>query len=75
VGRTSIADRSTGDTELIGIDYRVQDGKLYGVGDAGGIYVIDPSTAVATLDQRDAASRLREQPSPHAPSHEPGVAD
>ncbi len=35
------------DTALIGIDYRVQDGKLYGVGNAGGIYTID--TATATL--------------------------
>ena len=31
----------TGDTKLIGIDYRVQDGKLYGVGDAGGVYTLD----------------------------------
>ena len=30
-----------GDTRLVGIDYRVQNGKLYGVGDAGGIYTID----------------------------------
>jgi hypothetical protein len=26
-----------GDTSLVGIDYRVQDGKLYGVGNSGGI--------------------------------------
>jgi Domain of unknown function (DUF4394) len=31
-----------GDGWLIGIDYRVQDGNLYGVGDAGGIYTISP---------------------------------
>jgi hypothetical protein len=30
-----------GDKRLVGIDYRVQDGKLYGVGDAGGVYTID----------------------------------
>ena len=36
------------DTALVGIDFRVQDGKLY-VGDAGGIYTIDPNTALATL--------------------------
>ena len=30
-----------GDERLVGIDYRVQDGKLYGVGDAGGVYTID----------------------------------
>lgn len=29
-----------GDKSLIGIDYRVQDGRLYGVGDSGGIYTI-----------------------------------
>jgi hypothetical protein len=32
-----------GDVALVGIDYRVQDGKLYGVGTAGGIYTIDTS--------------------------------
>lgn len=37
------------DTALVGIDFRVQDGKLYGVGNAGGIYTIDPNTALATL--------------------------
>lgn len=42
----------TGDTELIGIDFRVQNGKLYGVGDAGGVYIIDTATAVATLDSQ-----------------------
>jgi Domain of unknown function (DUF4394) len=29
-----------GDTQLVGIDYRVQDGLLYGVGDRGGLYSI-----------------------------------
>ena len=37
------------DSELIGIDYRVQDGKLYGVGNGGGIYQLDSATADATL--------------------------
>lgn len=37
-----------GDTALIGIDYRVQNGLLYGVGNAGGIYTINDSNAVAT---------------------------
>ena len=36
------------DTALVGIDFRVQDGKLYGVGNGGGIYTIDHDTAVAT---------------------------
>src|SRR5262245_41514298 len=35
------------DTSLVGIDFRVQDGKLYGVGNAGGIYTIDTNTATA----------------------------
>ena len=35
------------DTGLVGIDFRVQDGKLYGVGDGGGIYTIDTKTAEA----------------------------
>jgi hypothetical protein len=35
------------DTTLVGIDFRVQDGELYGLGDGGGIYTIDTSTAVA----------------------------
>ena len=40
-----------GDNALIGIDYRVQDGKLYGVGNnapSAGVYAIDPRTGVAT---------------------------
>jgi hypothetical protein len=34
-----------GDTTLVGIDYRVQDGKLYGVGNAGGLYTVEDSGA------------------------------
>ena len=37
------------DGTLVGIDFRVQDGKLYGVGDGGGIYTIDTKTAEAKL--------------------------
>ncbi|MES2883999.1 MAG: DUF4394 domain-containing protein [Pseudomonadota bacterium] len=40
------------DTALIGIDYRVQNGLLYGVGNAGGIYIIDTTTAAASLQHR-----------------------
>jgi hypothetical protein len=36
------------DTALVGIDFRVQNGQLYGVGDDRGIYTIDPDTAAAT---------------------------
>ncbi|MDT9698040.1 DUF4394 domain-containing protein [Streptomyces sp. P17] len=63
-----------GDTELVGIDYRVQNGKLYGVGDRGGIYTIRETGAKATkvsqlgvalqgrsfgVDFNPAANRLR----------------
>lgn len=36
------------DTALLGIDFRVQDGKLYGLGNAGGIYTIDTHSAALT---------------------------
>ncbi len=41
-----------GDTSLVGIDFRVQTGALYGVGNAGGVYVLDTSNATATLISR-----------------------
>lgn len=37
-----------GDTAVVGIDFRVQDGKLYAVGNQGGIYVIGIPSTVAT---------------------------
>ncbi|MFE9846749.1 DUF4394 domain-containing protein [Streptomyces goshikiensis] len=63
-----------GDTKLIGIDFRVQNGKLYGVGDQGGIYTLSTANAQATkvsqlsvalsgaqfgIDFNPAANRLR----------------
>jgi len=42
----------TVDTALIGIDYRVQDGQLYGVGNAGGVYTLSTGNAAATLVNR-----------------------
>ena len=36
-----------GDGALVGIDYRVQDGRLYGVGDEGGLYRLWPATGRA----------------------------
>ncbi|GHH37105.1 DUF4394 domain-containing protein [Streptomyces candidus] len=36
-----------GDTGLVGIDFRVQDEKLYGVGDKGGIYTLNTTNARA----------------------------
>lgn len=38
----------SGDTGLVGIDHRPATGELVGLGDAGGIYVIDAGTAKAT---------------------------
>lgn len=37
-----------GDSRLVGIDFRPQDGALYGVGDAGGLYRVDTATAALT---------------------------
>ena len=37
------------DTSLVGIDYRVQGGRLYGVGNGGGGYTIDTENAQATF--------------------------
>jgi hypothetical protein len=44
-----------GDTRLVGIDYRVQDGKLYGVGEDGGLYELTDSgqaTKIGELSER-----------------------
>jgi hypothetical protein len=40
------------DTKLVGIDFRPATGDLYGLGDAGGVYVVDPSSAEASLRAR-----------------------
>jgi hypothetical protein len=37
----------SGDSFLVGIDYRVQNGKLYGVGNQGGIYTVSDRNAKA----------------------------
>ena len=37
------------DTKLVGIDARVQDRQVYGVGDRGGVYVLDVHSARASL--------------------------
>ena len=38
----------SGDTALVGIDHRPATGELFGLGNAGGIYVLDAGTAAAT---------------------------
>lgn len=45
----TISGFTGGDTTLIGIDFRVQDGLLYGVGNAGGVYRINTTNGVATF--------------------------
>ncbi len=40
------------DTALVGMDFRVQNGLLYGVGNQGGIYTIDTTSGVATFVNR-----------------------
>lgn len=47
-----------GDTKVVGIDFRVQNGKLYGVGDKGGVYTLD------TSDGRAGRSPSSPSPSP-----------
>ena len=37
----TISGLGGGDTRLVGIDYRVVDGRLYGVGDMGGLYTLE----------------------------------
>ncbi|HEV2843361.1 MAG TPA: DUF4394 domain-containing protein [Thermoanaerobaculia bacterium] len=39
----------SGDTRLVGIDYRPATGELYGLGDRGGLYVLDTRDAGATF--------------------------
>ena len=45
----SVSGLQAPDYALVGMDFRVQDGLLYGIGNGGGIYTLDPHTAVATL--------------------------
>jgi len=40
------------DAALVGIDFRVQDGYLYGVGNGGGVYTIDTTNAQTSLVNR-----------------------
>lgn len=41
-----------GDTRVLSIDYRVQDGNLYGLGNAGGVYLLSKTDGSATLVNR-----------------------
>ena len=63
------------DTSLIGIDYRPANDTLYGVGNAGGVYTVDASTAAVDARQpaQPAAAghvvRRRLQPDRRPPAH------
>ena len=48
----SAAILSSPDTSLVGIDVRPANGSLYGLGNAGGIYVLDPSAQRPELKAR-----------------------
>jgi hypothetical protein len=48
----SVSGLQAPDTMIVGMDFRVQDGQLYGLGNQGGIYTIDVSTAAGTLVSR-----------------------
>ena len=41
----------TGDTSLVGIDFRVQDKRLYGVGNAGGVYTLSSKAKATKVSQ------------------------
>lgn len=56
--RTSVSSAITGltgDVSLVGIDYRVQNGLLYGVGNAGGLYTLVPTGAATKVGQLSVA--------------------
>ena len=48
IGSATVVGINVGET-LLGIDVRPADGKLYGLGSAGTIYTLEPSTGVATV--------------------------
>ncbi|MFC8290573.1 DUF4394 domain-containing protein [Streptomyces sp. NPDC057242] len=48
-----------GDGRIVGIDFRVQNGKLYGVGDKGGIYTLSDEAAAVKVSQLTVALQGR----------------
>ncbi|TYB70899.1 DUF4394 domain-containing protein [Nonomuraea sp. PA05] len=44
-----------GDMKVVGIDYRVQNGKLYAVGDKGGVYTVDGKAKATKVSQLSVA--------------------
>ncbi|WP_435811760.1 DUF4394 domain-containing protein [Streptomyces zaomyceticus] len=48
-----------GDSKLVGIDFRVQNGKLYGVGDKGGVYTLNSDAKAVKVSQLTVALQGR----------------
>ncbi|MFJ3582828.1 DUF4394 domain-containing protein [Streptomyces sp. NPDC090127] len=48
-----------GDSKLVGIDFRVQNGKLYGVGEKGGVYTVDSEARAVKVSQLTVALQGR----------------
>ncbi|MER6678380.1 DUF4394 domain-containing protein, partial [Streptomyces sp. NPDC000983] len=48
-----------GDTVLVGIDFRVQNGKLYGVGEKGGVYTLSSKAKAMKVSQLTTALQGR----------------
>lgn len=48
----TISGLTGGDTLLVGIDFRVADGRLYGVGNAGGVYQFERNSSAGRLVHR-----------------------
>ena len=71
----TVTGPSRTDAKLVGIDYRPANGQLYGVGNAGGVYIVDPSVAEASLVSRMTVPllghpvRRRLQPGGRPPAH------
>jgi Domain of unknown function (DUF4394) len=57
----TLAGFAGGDSRLLGIDFRPQDSELYGVGNSGGLYRVDTTTAMLT-----AIGQLSTPPDPAA---------
>lgn len=55
VSRLGTVTGLSGDTKVVGIDYRVQDRKLYAVGDQGGIYTLTTKAVATKVSQLSVA--------------------
>ncbi len=58
-----VSGLGSGDSTLVGIDFRVQDGKLYGVGNGGGVYTLDLERPPRRASSRSSPRRSAGRPS------------